>query len=180
VSARQNSPDKASNRVSGPKELEAFNARFSGLLFDVLPLPFSQLLYQVFEHLLANGEELARTSPPTASRQLLEALHTLQIVKRFQPILFRFVYDQIEAKIRRDASGQWSTPELDPTLEWLDLAVLPWLALILDPSSGTRRVAFVEPFEPLQDSKVTDPHKDRFEYHIHTTLCTLRCVDTAR
>jgi hypothetical protein len=127
-----------------------------------VPSSFGRLLYKVFEHLLASSEDLHLPASP--SKDLLLATHSLGLLTRYKPVLFRVIYDQIQAKVRKDGAGQLTAPELQPTIDWLQVSVLPWLASILEPTL------------PLSESvgMISDLYRDRFEYYIHSTLCTLR------
>lgn len=76
------------------------------------------------------------------------------------------MYEEIEKKVKRDCTGEFGEPKLVPLLIWLNGGVLEWLSGIYEKNleGGTEEA-----------KKLLKPTFTRFEFHVHKTLCLLRC-----
>lgn len=138
----------------------ALRTTFLNSLYPILPDAFPKILTTYLRHLLH--------SPPTImddpiTRSAVPML--VLMLDRFDPLLFGLIYEEIEAKVNMDCTGQFGEPKLEALGRWLSERVMSWVTGIYAHSmQGQQEEA----------KKMLKPTYTRFEYHIHKTLCVLR------
>lgn len=106
------------------------------------------------------------------------ALPTLiTLLDRYDPILFGLIYEEIEAKVVRDARGAYAVKQLEPLLKWLNgLSITGPDAGVMGLISGVYDFGAEGNVGHEEARKFLKPTLSRFEYHVHKVLCQLRCV----
>ncbi|GAA5841306.1 hypothetical protein JCM9279_000610 [Rhodotorula babjevae] len=154
--------------------LSTFRKTFLASLHFILPPRFASAL-QTFLRTLLTLPSPAEAGAPNYPR----ALPTLiTLLDRYDPILFGLIYEEIEAKVARDARGTYAVKQLEPLLKWLNGAAITGPdAGVMGLISGVYDFGAEGNVGHEEARKFLKPTLSRFEYHVHKVLCQLRTTE---
>lgn len=97
-----------------------------------------EFLHQQF--LTFSNQQSEEARPPVEFEHFCVLLHKLDLISVFEGIFTDILFQQIEAKVNQDCSGNFGESLLPTMLNWLDTVVFPWLKLVVCPTSMEKNV----------------------------------------
>lgn len=155
----------------------AVRTRLQTLFYAHVPIPFGAGLRNVYRELLRDHAGEVASSP--AALAIIERLHLLALVDRYEPILLQAVYEAIEERVNSQCKGEWGGEEgqLPALFAWVESTIHRFLIAIVRQS---RLLHAADRTETTQGRATTEAQAilrtvfQRFTFYLHQTLGNLR------